>query len=402
MARLRCRHQAVDGGTVKDGELIDIGNIYAPQNGWAPRLGVTIDLSGDNTSVLKAHWGKYYRQVHALYFSRLAPESDFSVFLWNPDAQEFELEFTEIRDETQFTVDPDLRVPFNQQLAIGFEKQLAQDISVDITGMWKSNHDFQDPLNMTGIWEEVPYTDDFTGKSFNVFNQLNPGENRFLITNVEEGRDYGQAYTPLTDFNQERTYFGVTATVNKRWSDNWQAVGSYTYGRARGNDGNTLQEFREGRSGNLGGSALYDNPNWQINATGNLNIDPTHLLKIAASGLFFEGPAEFILGTYVNVFHGNPYNQNIPLFDIDPVGQEIWGEPRGSFRNPSGALVDLKMEKLFPIAGTRASIMLDIFNLFNSGVQVDAEENVDRDRAFGTPTGIVRPRSFRLGFRLRF
>jgi hypothetical protein len=46
--------------------------------------------------------------------------------------------------------------------------------------------------------------------------------------------------------------------------------------------------------------------------------------------------------------------------------------------------------------------MVDIFNLFNSGVQVAAEDSVDSSRAFGSPTGIVRPRSFRLGFRFRF
>ena len=275
---------------MKDGELVDIGTIYAPKNGLAPRIGITIDVSGDNSAVVKAHWGKYYRQVTSLFFSRLAPESDLSIFLWNPDTQEYELEFTEVRDETQFRVDPDLRVPFNRQFAVGFEKELAANISADITGIYITNHDFQDPLNLTGQFEPVPYTDEFTGESFTVFNQLNPGENKFLITNVEPGRDYGQAYKPLTDFEQSRKYFGITATVNKRWFDNWQAQGSYTYGRATGTDDNNFGEFLEGRSTGLGGSALYANPNWQINADGHLSIDPTHLVKLAASTLLFEGP----------------------------------------------------------------------------------------------------------------
>ena len=392
--------KASGGSKVTEGELIDIGTIYKPKNGLAPRIGVTIDMSGDNSAVVKAHWGKYYRQVHALFFSRLAPESDFSLFAW--DGEQYVHEFTEVRDETQFTVDPDLRVPFNRQFAVGFEKELAANFSADLTGIYITNHDFMDPLNLTGIWEPVPYTDEFTGKSFTVFNQLNPGENKFLITNVEPGRDYGQAFQPLTDFEQKRTYFGITATLNKRWSNNWQAQGSYTYGRAIGTDDNEFGEFREGRSTGLGGSALYDNPNWQINADGHLTIDPTHLVKVAASTLLFEGPAEVILGTYVNIFTGNPYNQNIPLIDIQPRDQEIWAEPRGSFRNPSGILVDLKIEKLFPIKDSRASAMVDIFNVFNSGVQTDAEQSVDSQRAFGSTTGIVRPRSFRLGFRWRF
>ena len=62
----------------------------------------------------------------------------------------------------------------------------------------------------------------------------------------------------------------------------------------------------------------------------------------------------------------------------------------------------MKLEKLFPIRDTRVSVMVDIFNLFNTGVQVGAEESVDNVRAFGQTVQIVRPRSFRLGFRVRF
>ena len=128
----------------------------------------------------------------------------------------------------------------------------------------------------------MPYTDEFTGKSFTVFNQLNPGENKFLITNVEQGRDYGQAFKPLTDFDQSRKYFGITATLNKRWSNNWQAQGSYTYGRATGTDDNNFGEFLDGRNGGLGGSALYANPNWQLNADGHLS-GPSKLRRLQAN-----------------------------------------------------------------------------------------------------------------------
>ena len=389
----------------RNNEHFDLGTVYEPNLGIAPRIGVTIDVSGDNTAVVKAHWGKYYRQAHALYYSRVAPESDFSLLVWNPDIGDYELEFTEVRDVNQFRFDDEIRVPFNRQFAVGFEKEVAQNISAEITGIYKTHHDFQDPVNLTGQFEAVPYTDEITGKSFTVFNQLNPGENQFIITNVEPGRDYGQAYLPITDFEQKRKYFGITANVDKRWADNWQAQVSYTYGRATGTDGNTLQEFREGRSGNLGGSALYENPNWQINADGKLNIDPTHVFKVAASGRFFTGSiAEFMLGTYTQAFSGNPYNENIPLIsdDIEPSNQDIWGEPRGSFRNPSGFLFDLRAEKNFPIAETSASVYMDIFNALNSGVQTEAEESVESDRGFGTTVRIVIPRTFRIGFRLRF
>jgi len=381
-------------------EFFDLGTFFKPEIALAPRIGVTWDLGLQKTSVLKAHYGRYFHQVIALYYSRFAPESDLSVFVWDPDEEEWIFEFTEVRDPDQFTLDDNLDMPFMDAFVLGFERQLNRLVSIDITGTYRENHDFLDKVNMTGEFEQMPYTDEFTGKTFDVYNQLNPGENQFLVTNPDVCRDYGQAYKPITCFEKKREYWGITASFNRRWANNWQLQGSYTYGEATGNDDNILLEFGEGRSSSLGGSDFYTNPNSQINATGNLTIDPTHLFKVVGSA---EIPWKIIVGGFFRYFSGNTYNQLIPVFDIDPPDVNIYGETAGSFRIDDGFSLDLRLEKMIGIGGGRSiGVGIDMFNVTNESTTSDVEQSVDSDRPFGSTTNIVRPRRYRLGVRVRF
>ncbi|GAI86600.1 unnamed protein product, partial [marine sediment metagenome] len=43
-----------------EGDPLDRGNVFQPKLGIAPRLGITYDVFGDNSTALKLHYGKYY------------------------------------------------------------------------------------------------------------------------------------------------------------------------------------------------------------------------------------------------------------------------------------------------------------------------------------------------------
>lgn len=320
--------------------------------------------------------------------------------MWDPDEEEWIFEFTEVRDASQFTLDDDLKMPYLDAWALGWEKAITNLISIDITGTYRTNHDFLDKVNLTGEFEEIPYEDEFTGNTYDVYNQLNPGDNQFLLTNPTMCADYGQAYPELTCFDKQRKYWGITASFNRRWAGKWQLQGSYTYGEATGNDDNLLLEFGEGRSSSLGGSDFFTNPNSQINATGNLSIDPTHLFKVIGSA---EVPWKIVIGGFFRYFSGNTYNQNVPVYDVDPPDINIYGETAGSFRLDSGFSLDLRAEKMFSFGGDRSiGIGIDMFNITNQSTQTGVETSVDRERPFGTTTDIVLPRRYRLGVRVRF
>jgi hypothetical protein len=397
---LRANYWRGSVGANVDEEYVDMGTIFKPEVGIAPRIGFTYELPTKKTAVIKGHWGRFYHQVISLYYSRLAPESDLSLYVWDPDEEEWIHEFTEVRDSSQFALDDNLNMPYMDALALGFEKAISSLVSIDITGTWRKNHDFLDKVNLTGEFEEVEYYDEFTDSTYDVYSQLNPGDNQFLITNPGYCADYGQAFDEITCFKKERDYWGITASFNRRFANNWQLQGSYTYGEASGNDDNLILEFGEGRSSSLGGSAFYTNPNSQINATGNLTIDPTHQVKLVGS---VHLPLKFIVGGFFWYSSGNTYNQVIPIYDVDPPDTNIYGQPRGTFRMDSGFNLDLRLEKLFSLgAGTDLSFGVNIFNVTNESTQVAVEENVDSEDAFGDTIDIVRPRRYQLVLRFTF
>ena len=341
-----------------NGVRFDQGTVFTPDLGIAPRVGLNINLGDDNDSVLKAHWGRYYHQVIALFYSRLAPESDYTGYIWNPDDEVWELDFSEARGPGQWTID-----------------------------------------DLTGEFEPTRYTDPDSGRTFNVLNQTNEGDNRFYFTNVGHCEDYGQAYKQLTCFRKTRRYAGVTASLSRRWRNNWQMQASWTYGSARGSDSNVLLEFQEGKGSSLGGSNFFTDPNEQINAYGNLPIDPTHLIKVVGSA---ELPGGIVVGGFFRFFSGNTYNQLIRVEDIDQRS-EIYGAPGGSFRHDDGISLDLRVEKDVQIGGNRKiGVGSDIFNVGNADTAIEAEQSLNSDRPFGAPTRLVRGRVYQLGARIHF
>lgn len=382
-----------------NGVRFDPGDVFTPDLALAPRIGLNINLGDDNDSVLKAHWGRYYHQVISLFYSRLAPESDVTGYMWNADDEVWEHDFTEGRGPGQWTIDDNLGVPYMDALDVGWEKVLTRTVSLDVTATYRTNHDFLDGVNLTGEFEPTRYTDPDSGRSYNVFDQTNEGENRFYFTNVNYCQDYGQAYKELTCFKSSRKYAGITASLARRWRNNWQMQASWTYGEARGNNNNGWYEFQEGRGSSLGSSTFFKDPNVQINAYGNLTIDPTHLIKVLGNA---QLPGGVVVGGYLRYFSGNTYNQLIRVEDVDQRS-EIYGYPNGSFRLDDGLTLDLRVEKDFNLGGGRLlGVGIDVFNAGNADTVIEAEQTLNSDRPFGAPVRLIRGRVWRLGARLQF
>jgi hypothetical protein len=270
-----------------------------------------------------------------------------------------------------------------------------------------------DRVNLTGEWEAIqwtcPYEGPFEGQTFTVYEHLNPGENQYYITNPKAGEDYGQAYDNMVPFTPYRKFRGLEITFEKRYANRWQLQASYVYGKAWGTNDNEWNEFAEGRSAAGGASTLFSNPNWTINAEGNLSIDPTHHLKITGSWLIPR--IDVSLGFYYSFRTGSPFAPTIMVpEEIDPDNNS-WGGPvyilaeeRGSRRFPDRHTLDIRMEKLLKIGNLRLSVILDIFNALNDDTETDFQTEMDpyTEFPFMYAFGVRRPRTFRLGFRLDF
>lgn len=380
--------------------------VFAPKMGIAPRLGITFDVFGDHTTALKAHYGKYYHGVMGMFYLHLEPQGTYSEYFYEDGA--WELDFSDPW-ENEYTMDPDLRMAYMNQYVIGIEREIVRDVSVGMSLIRRTNHDFIDKVNLTGEWEPTSYTSPLTGETYNVYERLNPGDNQFYITNPEVGKDYGQAFSDIVMLEPTRRYTGLEFTFDKRYSNNWQLHISYVYSKATGTDDNTWGEFGENRTSSLGSSTKYSNPNYQINADGRLGIDPTHMLKI--SGSYNIPVVDVSLGFYYSYITGNPYSKNLWLddeIDPDPVS---WGdavyfyaEEKNTYRLPAQHNLDLRLEKFFKFDRFRIGALIDLFNALNSDTVTSRESEINpwSDFQFGYVWRIRNPRTFRLGFRFEF
>jgi len=387
------------------------GAAFAPKMGIAPRIGLTFDVFGDNSTALKAHYGKYYHGIFGQFYFRFQPQGGFREYIWEDEEWALDWEDTW---ESEYTVDPDLKMAHMNQYVIGMERELGKDLSFGASFIYRTNHDMQDRVNLTGEWEQTTWICDYEGpnfgKTYTVYKRLNPGENQFYVTNPKAGEDYGAAFPGIVAFTPTRKYRGLQLTFEKRYSNGWMLNASYVFGKAWGTDDNSFYEWGEGRGSMFGASTMYSNPNYHIFADGPLAIDPTHQLKIF--GAVDIPVVDVTLGLYYNYTSGNPYSSNVLIprdIDSDPVAAwtddlYIRGEERGTYRYPGMHDLDIRLEKFFRIGNARVGVLADLFNALNDDAETSFETRIrpGLELPFGYVRRIRGPRTFRLGFRFEF
>jgi hypothetical protein len=412
------------------GSLPGMGAVFTPKIGIAPRLGLNFDIFGDHSTILKIHYGKYYHNIIGMFFLHLQPQGAKRDYYWGPSydelfglpagthGNEWVMAFEELW-VNKYTVDPNLKMPYENNFVVGLEREVMKDVSVGLSFMNRSGHDFLDRVNITGEWEPIewqsPYGD---GQTYTVYKRLNPGDNQYYITNPKAGNTYGAAFPGIVPFTPTRKYRALIFTFNKRYSNRWQLNVSYTYSKASGYYDTVFGEYAEKRTDMLGASTLFSNPNWQINSDGLLTGDHPHVLKIMGS---WDIPfVDCTFGFLYWLVSGSTYDTNLYLpIEIDPDSCStgfwtggfspsaiyIFGEKRGSFRYPTEHNLDLRLEKFFKFGGKmKITAYADLFNALNSNTITRAQDTIDpyTEYKFGYVWNIRTPRTYHLGFRFEF
>jgi len=378
---------------------------FSPNIGIAPRIGFTLDVFGDHTTAVKAHFGRYYHGMIATFYLHFKPQGPRAKYQWVDN--DWQLLYSDPWEE-KYTLDPNLKMPYMDQFTIGFERELAKDFSIGVTYIHRDNYNLMSRVNLTGIWEPMQWTAP-TGKTFTVYQRINPGDNKFLITNPQAGEDYGAAFPDIVSRTPTRNYRGLQFTFAKRYSNRWMMQASYILSKAEGTDDNSWGDYAENRSSMLGSCVSYSNPNWQINYFGTLSYSPTHIFKIM--GAWDIPVINTTFGAIFNLFSGKNYTKELLLpdsIDPDPVAEQsniwIYEERKGGYREPTQTNLDLRLEKFFMLGKFRISAMVDIFNALNSNAEHSLEHRDDprSDFPFQYVWEIKLPRTFRLGFRIEF
>lgn len=377
------------------------GNVYT-NNRISPRIGFTYDLFGDKSTVLKAHYGHFAEAMLASYHDRMNPDtaySDYVGYYYDYDIGEW-VEWFRIVHESLYRMDPDIKHPYMEQWTVSIERELFKDASFTIAYINRRWKNIITPIDQNADYEQrtvsVPNFGNYTVYERTLETLENPD---YLITNIEKAYKNGYPWILLKPY---RRYHGIQFQFNKRFSNRWQLLASYTLSKAWG----TLDN---GFADDIGyGGDRYD-PNYWINADGNSTYDPTHMIKI--QGTYVIPWIDLSVNVYYHGTTGNAWTTRYRTARFNQGRITFFIEPRGSHHYPMDHQIDIRLEKIFTIQNKyRLGIMVDVFNLLN----------VDTITSWGTrwmydwkPTqwpstnghqlySIVNPRQARVGIRLIF
>jgi len=370
--------------------ILDVGSL-------APRLGLVLGLEENGRSALKASWGRYYHQF-ATGFPNFANQnaSLFDTYDWTDLSGDGFFQNGEQGPilsrgiAAQNLVNPDFIHPHTDEFTVGVEKEFARDLFASATYAKRWGRNLNDsvdvgipfsaysPVNATdpGPDGRVGTGDD--GPVFTVFS-LDPafrGRNQRMVTNPD-------GY--VLDSS------AVELVLQKRFSDNWQGLVSYTWmqsettTRGAAGDGDITNSF-------------YENPNNLINAEGSTPFwDRPHQFKAVGS---YQLPKEFRVSGVIRAQSGAPYARTFTVGGMPQGTVTILAEKNGDSRLESVATADVTFGKTFRTGRTSIVPEFSLFNIFNANEITSI--NTASGANFGRVINFVAPRIFRVGVRVNF
>jgi hypothetical protein len=359
-------------------------------NVWSPRLGFTVKVDKEGHTVLKGHYGRYYRGVVTGEFARAAPTvSPKYRFDGTYDAAGNPQNAVLVSDNSNLRVDPSFKDPYTDQLIASLEQELHRDFALKLSYIHKRGHDYGAWKDTGGIYDPVTYIDSqgagATGRSITVFQlQNDPTQRLFLLTNPTE---------MFTRYN------GGSLELTKRMSNHWQAEVSLVISKSEGRVGSSKNGLKNDQTS----SALDfgQDPNDYINTGGRLIGDRPVIFK---TQLVYEAPWGLSFG--VNFIHqtGRPWARRVRVGDLTNLSTIILAEPiSGDRRLPDWNILDVSAQKSIKLGGPAT---LDLFayvlNVTNSTTYEDILDRLGTSDTFGLGTSYIPPRRVMLGAHFRF
>jgi len=370
------------------------GTVYNTTS-LAPRFGLSFDLFGDKSTVLKAHYGQFTEAMLSSFHDRLNPDSaykDYVGYYWDSEW----VEFTRTVHQSLYKMDPDIGHPYMNQLTAGIERELFRDTSLGVTFIYRKWNNIVGRVDRAAQYTQVPVFIADLNKTITVYERTEEtlDTHDYLLTNISK------AGWILED--PYRKYTGIEVLFNKRFSNRWQLLASYVYGRATGTMDN-------GFADDIGYGGNVDDPNFWINSDGNSTFDATHMLKLQGTYIL---PFDISFNAYFRLITGDSWTTRYRTARFNQGRITFFAEKRGSNHYPPEKILDVRLEKIFTLASKyKLGLMIDVFNVFNTNTITGWGNRIGYDwMTDGTyPStdghelyGIVRPRQARVGIRIIF
>lgn len=355
-----------------DGSFRLTGRIPDEDNQFSPRVGAT--WSPWQKTVFRATAGRYWSRTPALLWAQTNTSNgyrgtQYNIFVtdmvngptdplaptwgagWRPEGTE-RIDFTLVQAPPRpgvFTVDPNFRNPYTDRITIEWEQEVLPNTGLTLGATWAESKQLE---RLTDINLQYDCEDGSAGLTCTP--RLGPnGMPRY--SSVKPYPYYGRISTYTSDSRSE--YWGLTALLQRRFTERFFGFLSATYSHDKDNDSNER---------NFAGLFTEDkrNPdsNWGYS-------DRDQRWKLAANatwnspwwGLVFSGLYRYATGQPYTGFSNIDYNNDGDRATDRPTVDGVHFK-RNSFRQPGSGELDLRLAKKFGLGGGDLSVIVECFN----------------------------------------
>lgn len=196
------------------------------------------------------------------------------------------------------------------------------------------------------------------------------------------------------DHNSARDH-GMDLVLERVWDGRWGMLIGATAHKSEGIGGNRGYRADENDQGVLG--EVFSEPNAETFSRGRLFFERGYVIKWSA---MYQLPYGLRGGSAARYQDGQHFSRVVIARTVAQGLDFVPALPRGLTRFTYAFTLDTRLEKQIPVAGRRAALVLDVFNLLNTNNEVEEDEITGP--AFRAATAVQPPRSVRIGFRLTF
>jgi len=358
----------------------------------APRIGVVWAPGGSTTQAIHAATGIYYDQVvlNILGNVRFTPPKVIGISIANPSFPDPTSGLVSAPPPAIQTIDPDLHTPYNLNSSIGYRRELATDIGLDVSFIHNRG------------WGQVMTVDRNAGipGTANILGQGALGKNPAITSDT---------YSANLGFIR---YSGLVVDVQKRFSSGVQGGVGYTLSKTTDNGfsfGTAIQvpsrpDLNDGPSSNdrqheVKGHVEMELPfdvQWAaiVEYYSEAPLNVTVARDLNGDGITGDWVNESICRTIacpgfsysrnsVNELSTEDANRLRTLFGLAPVDTFV--------NNPKFVNVNMTLQKTVRFGGRRVRFTAEAFNAFNTPQRVIGSTSVT-SALFGSYVSVVQPR----------
>jgi outer membrane receptor for ferrienterochelin and colicin len=420
-----------------------MGQTYVKQdNQFGPRLGFSWDVSGDSSLKIFGNAGRYALPIAATvavrgsspslyaqqYFRYDGVDPDSGVPINPTETGDPRDDLTYLNNEFGVAKDPrtiaskNLEPQYQDEYILGFQKQLADNFSVGVRGIYRKlqrSIDDQCDYRVLAEWaDENGYTVDYYNPAFAFCHIYNPGSDLDIDIDMDADGTLEHVVIPADKLGpkSKRTYKAVEIFAEGQLTDKFFLQGSYTWSKNQGNaEGGVKSDIGQD---DTGVTQDFDYPELMVGADGYLPNDRRHTLKLFGNYEFSEqwsAGANFLFqtGRPINcfgVYADDPVGYLNSYFSCDtgPVDPDTGSNgttvvSRGSAgRTPKIYNLDLNVAYRPSFADGKLAFKVDVFNVFNRQKALAVDENGEdgdgnplQGITYKTPTILQAPRSVR-------